>query len=73
MFEDVPKKKDIEYKFIKEDYYELLKKINKDSKVYNEKCKIANIANKMACDLCKMDYFTVGLCGFFCWCQRVIN
>ena len=65
MFEDVPKKKDIEYKFIKEDYYELLKKINKDSKVYNEKCKIANIANKMACDLCKMDYFTVGLCGFF--------
>lgn len=65
MFEDVPKEEDIEYQFIKKDYYQLLKDINNDNKVYNEKCKIAKIADKMAHDLCKMDYYTVGLCGWF--------
>lgn len=64
MFEDVPKEEDIEYQFIKKDYYQLLKDINNDNKVYNEKCKIAKIADKMAHDLCKMDYYTVGLCGW---------
>ena len=48
MFEDVPKEEDIEYQFIKQDYYKLLKEINKDDKVYKEKYKIAKIEDKMA-------------------------
>ena len=64
MFEDVRGGDDIEYKYVANDYSTLINKINQPD-VAKKKLAIAKVAKKMACDLCKMDYFTVGLCGFF--------
>ena len=54
----------IEYKYKDISYDALLQQCNQGD-VLKEKQQIAQIAHRMAESLCKMNYYTNGLCGHF--------
>lgn len=62
----------IEYKYKDISYDALLQQCNQGD-VLKEKQQIAQIAHRMAESLCKMNYYTNGLCGHFAGIKTLLT